>query len=393
MPTGPAESGQTIFALASGPLPAAIAIVRLSGPAARPALAALAGDLPEPRRASLRELRDPETGTTLDRGLVLVFPGPDSVTGEDVGELHLHGGRAVVAGVLKALAGLGLRPAEPGEFSRRAFVNGRIDLIEAEGLADLIAADTERQRDQALGQMGGALSALCEGWRDRLVRMRSLIEAEIDFGEDEEIGTAAGAALAEAAALAGELDRHLARARRGERIRDGLEVVLTGPPNVGKSSLLNRLAGRDVAIVTAEPGTTRDLVEVRLDLGGIAVNVIDTAGRREVESLAEREGIRRGAARAAQADLVLEIVDLTEPAAPESAERVGSVPVWRIGNKLDLIDSAPERSLESRYDSVLSAETGAGLDGLLRRLDRWAADQGGRGDDALFSRERHRIGL
>ncbi|HVZ15163.1 MAG TPA: tRNA uridine-5-carboxymethylaminomethyl(34) synthesis GTPase MnmE, partial [Bauldia sp.] len=255
------SSADTIYALSSGPPPSGVAIIRISGPRVRFGLETLIDSIPEPRRASLASVR--AAGELIDRGLVLFFPGPGSFTGEDVAELHVHGGRAVVAAVLRALSVLpGFRPAEPGEFTRRAFQNDRLDLTQVEGLADLIAAETEAQRRQALRQADGGLSRLYEGWRDRLIRARALIEAELDFPDEEDVpGSVSAEAWEIAAGLEEEIVNHLAD-RRGERLRDGVEVVILGAPNAGKSSLLNAIARRDVAIVTSEPGTTRDMIEV-----------------------------------------------------------------------------------------------------------------------------------
>src|SRR5690606_16468341 len=296
----------TIFALASAAGRAGVAVVRLSGSTASRALETLSSQpLPSPRRASLRRLHD-SAGERLDDALVLWFPAPHSYTGEDVVELHLHGGRAVVRDVLEALAAVpGLRPAEPGEFTRRAFDNGKLDLAEVEGLADLIDAETAGQRRQALRQLDGGLSALGEGWRARLVRILAQLEADIDF-PDEDLPERVAAAVAPGIEeLANEMRRHLDDGRRGEILREGFHIAIIGPPNAGKSSLLNWLAQRDAAIVSDTAGTTRDVVEVRLDLGGWPVIVADTAGLRETAETVEREGIRRARARAEAADLVI----------------------------------------------------------------------------------------
>ena len=287
--------------------------MRISGPGARFGLETLTDSLPEPRRASLRFIRT-ESGEAIDRGLVLFFPGPESFTGEDVAEFHVHGGRAVVAALLAALSALpGFRAAEAGEFTRRAFHNQRMDLTQVEGLADLVAAETEGQRRQAMRQAEGVLGRLYDGWREDIIRARALIEAELDFPDEDDVpGSISDEAWAMVAALETEIADHLAD-RRGERLRDGAEVVILGAPNVGKSSLVNAIARRDVAIVTAEAGTTRDLIEVRLDLGGYPVTLVDTAGLREAAGLVEREGIRRAEDRAARADLVLWLVDATVP--------------------------------------------------------------------------------
>ncbi|MEA3064540.1 MAG: tRNA modification GTPase, partial [Sphingomonadales bacterium] len=301
----------TIFALSSGSPPAAIAVVRVSGPRASAALAALAGSLPEPRVATLAGLR--WRGKRLDRALVLRFPGPDSVTGEDVAELHLHGGRAVVAAVLEALAGLdGLRSAEPGEFTRRAFENGRIDLAEAEGLADLLAAETQSQRRTALAAAGGALSRQVEAWRQRLLALAAALEAALDFSDEGEVGEAWPPGWGDGlAALAAEIAEMLARPP-AERLQDGLRVVIAGPPNAGKSSLLNALAQRDAAITSAVPGTTRDLVEAPTAIGGTPFLLIDTAGLRDSDDEVESLGVTRARSSLEAADLILWLGDPAE---------------------------------------------------------------------------------
>ncbi|HWM47604.1 MAG TPA: tRNA uridine-5-carboxymethylaminomethyl(34) synthesis GTPase MnmE [Xanthobacteraceae bacterium] len=312
--SGPARD--TIYALSSGRLPAAIAVVRVSGPRAGDALKALAGRLPEPRKAMLTRLRHPETGDLLDEALALWFPGPRSETGEDTVELQLHGGRAVVAATFAALASLdGLRMAEAGEFTRRAFENGQLDLTRVEGLADLVSADSDAQRRQALRQLRGLLGDRAEGWRQRLIEALALMEAQIDFPDEDDVPQDLTArALALARSLRDEIAGVLASARRGERLREGFVVAISGPPNVGKSSLLNRLARREAAIVSPFAGTTRDVIEVHLDLDGYPVVLLDTAGIRDSDDPVEQEGIRRARARAAEADLVLWMSDATEAA-------------------------------------------------------------------------------
>src|SRR5580692_4455742 len=294
----------TIFAIASGAGRAAIAVMRLSGPDSATMLRALAGRLPPPRHASLQRLRD-AAGEELDHALVLWLPAPASYTGEDSAELHLHGGRAVIDGVADALVALGARPAEPGEFTRRAFLNGRMDLIEAEAIGDLVDAETSAQRAQALRQLDGALGVIYRDWAERLRVLLAQQEALIDFPDEDLPVETEALALGELAALTREIGAHLDDGRRGERLREGLVFAVTGAPNVGKSSLVNALAERDVAIVSELPGTTRDTLEARVVFGGVPVTLVDTAGLRETQDAIEAEGVRRARARAAAADLVI----------------------------------------------------------------------------------------
>ena len=347
-----AALSDTIYALSSGAPPAAIAVVRISGPRADAALKALAGRLPEPRVAALAELR--AGGQVLDNALIIRFPGPHSATGEDIAELHLHGGRAVVAAVRAALSALpGLRAAEPGEFTRRAFENGRIDLAEAEGLADLLAAETEAQRRAAVALAGGALSRQIEAWQARLLALSVQLEAALDFSDEADVGELPDGFEAELTALSRELDQWLARPP-AERLRDGVRVVIAGPPNSGKSSLLNALVGRDAAIISEIPGTTRDLVEAPTALGGAPFLLVDTAGLRDSEDAIETMGVARARESLAAADLVLW---LGEPEDCPAADRA-----ILVQPKADLDPS------ERRSDIRLSALTGVGLDELSRLL-------------------------
>ena len=298
----------TIFAPATAAGRAAVAVVRVTGPRTDVAVRTFAGDLPEPRRASLRRLYD-AAGVEIDRGLVLWFPGPGSYTGEDSAEFHVHGGQAVVAALVDGLAALGLRLAEPGEFTRRAFENGKLDLAQAEGVADLVDAETEQQRRQALEQLGGRLSQAQARWREALTEALAMFEAAVDFPDEELPENVAARARPILEGLIGELDAAAVDAERGERVREGFRIALIGAPNAGKSTLLNALAGRDAAIVTSTPGTTRDIIEVPIVLAGYKALLADTAGLRETGDEIEAEGVRRARAWAAAADLRLWLVD------------------------------------------------------------------------------------
>src|SRR5215211_4747944 len=331
----------TIYAPATAPGRAAIAIVRLTGPEAGAALAALAGGLPPPRMARHVRLRDPESGEELDDGVALWFPGPRSVTGEDVAELHLHGSRAVLGAVMAVLRGRELRLAEPGEFTRRAFLNGKLDLTQAEAVADLAAAETEAQRRQALRQLDGALGALYRGWGDRLLRLLAHLEAAIDF-PDEDLPPEIEARVAEqTAGLAEEIERHLADGHRGERLRDGIAVAIVGPPNAGKSSLLNQLARREAAITSPIAGTTRDVIEVAIDLAGYPVVLADTAGLRDSADVIEQEGLRRALARAEAAELRLFVFDAARPENAAGAAQWPGPDTLLVANKVDLLGAEP----------------------------------------------------
>ena len=380
----------TIFALATGAGRGAIAVLRVSGAASGSILRAMASTLPKARQASLRRLRAVPGGEVLDQALVLWLPGPASYTGEDSAELHLHGGPAVIAAVAGALASLGARPAEAGEFTRRAFLNGRMDLTAAEGVADLIAAETQAQRRQALRQADGALARLLEGWAEQLIRLLAHQEAAIEFADDDLPSDLGQRARAGAAALRAEVASHLAEDSRGERLREGVVVAILGAPNAGKSSLLNALAGREAAIVSARAGTTRDVVEVRLVLAGVPVTLADTAGLREAADEIEQEGIRRARRRAEEADLVLAVfaADTPPDASTLAWVRPGTLVV---ANKVDL---APAPGLIGGVAPLaLSARTGSGLDALRMRLEAEAVRLAGTGDAALLTRPRHRAAL
>jgi tRNA modification GTPase len=376
-------AGVTIYALSSGAPPAALAIVRISGPDAGSALRALAGALPAPRRASLRTLRDPASTDILDRALVLWFPGPDTATGEDLAELHLHGGRAVVRAVESALSALdGLRLAEPGEFTRRAFLNGRMDLAEAEGLSDLLFAETEAQRVTALRMASGHLSRQVEAWRREVLRLSALVEADLDFSDEDDVREHAVDAVREGiGALLGEIDLALARPR-AERLRDGIRVVLAGPPNAGKSTLLNALLQREAAIVSDIAGTTRDVIEAPVALGGIPFMLTDTAGLRDqgVEAI-ESIGIARAQDAIAAADIVLWLGG--EGEGPDHPR------LWEIEAQIDRRGVSRETKRTARHR--LSARTGSGLDALIDDLVTTARSLLPAGDEIALNARQHRL--
>ncbi|HET6388750.1 tRNA uridine-5-carboxymethylaminomethyl(34) synthesis GTPase MnmE [Hyphomicrobium sp.] len=376
----------TIFALSSAPGRAGVAVIRVSGPAALTALEMMTGPAPKPRFAAYRTIKHPKTGEALDRAVVVWFAAPKSETGEDVVEFQVHGSRAVITGVLSSLGEIaGCRLAEPGEFARRAFENGKLDLAKIEGLADLIDAETEAQRRQALAQTSGSLSKLYDGWRSRLIEIAGLVEAAIDFSDEGDVSASAfNEARKRGEVLQKEISKHLDDGHRGEILREGFRVALLGAPNAGKSSLLNALARRDAAIVSAEAGTTRDVIEVHLDLAGLPVIVSDTAGIREASSDIEREGIRRSLAAAREADLVLWLAESPESALPPSLSRELSL---EIRSKQDL---APD----STFDGLsISAKTGAGLDQLIAEIAKRASEAVGSGNEPALTRARHRQAL
>jgi tRNA modification GTPase len=379
---------QTIFALSSGRPPSAIAIVRLSGPESGPALRQFAGKIPSPRIATRALLRDP-SGQAIDDAVVLWFPGPASATGEDVAEFHVHGGRAVLASLFASLpAIIDSRAAEPGEFTRRAFENGKLDLTEAEGLDDLIHADTDRQRRQALRQLKGLLGDRARDWRKQIIEAQALIEAGIDFSDEGDVPAELMApALGRVKALLGEINGVLGAQGRAERLREGLVVAIAGPANVGKSTLMNQLARREVAIVSPHAGTTRDIIEVQLDLDGYPVTVIDTAGIRETDDPVEQEGVRRARARAAEADLVLWLTDADGATIEGSGD---DVPVWLVRNKIDLDRAGTGPGKSAGQEFRISAARGEGLSDLIVALVTFASDYFGANDGALITRERQR---
>jgi tRNA modification GTPase len=426
----PEPTRETIYALSSGRPPAAIAVVRISGVRARDALKALCGKIPAPRKATLARVRG-RNGEIIDDALALWFPGPHSETGEDVAELQLHGGRAVIAAVFDALSEIaGLRPAEAGEFTRRAFENGKLDLTAVEGLADLVMAETEGQRRQAFRQMAGALGNRAENWRAQLIQALALIEARIDFSDEADVPQdLVTPALQIVRSLEGEIAAALADGGRGERLREGLVVAIAGPPNAGKSTLLNRIAKREAAIVSPYAGTTRDVIEVHLDLGGLPVTLLDTAGIRETDDPVELEGVRRAQARARSADLVLWVADVNEPPTRGQSPEVEKTPVWLVRNKMDLFQresTSNELSNQTKGSNELSprttksltnvvnkklrdksefefnwnelefdisAVTGEGFAHLLAQLTRYAEHFLAGAESALVTRERHRRSL
>lgn len=380
----------TIFALSSAPGRAGVAVVRVSGPEAGAVIDAMAAPRPRERVAALRRVHEPGSGDVLDEALVLWFAGPRTETGEDIAEFHLHGGPAIVRGVLAAIEEMrGCRLAEPGEFARRAFENGKMDLAQVEGLADLIEAETEAQRRQALQQMGGALSELYDGWRAELIEACALVEAGIDFSDEADVARDVyDRARAKITQLRDAIAAHADDGHRGEILRDGFRVVLAGPPNAGKSSLLNALARRDAAIVSEEAGTTRDVIEVRLDLEGLPVIVSDTAGIREAEGAVETEGIRRAIAQAREGDLVIWLTDASglETTPPPDLAELGDR-LLQVQNKADLVPEGPVSGL------AISAKTGAGIDELGRKLAEAAKARIGTSEMPAITRARYRAHL
>ena len=372
----------TIYALSSGALPAGIAVVRISGPAAETILTHLAGRTPTPSSAKLSQLRD-GAGQILDHALAIFFPEGRSFTGEPVAELHLHGGRAVLRSVFNAIAAFpNTRPAEPGEFTRRAFVNGRMDLTAAEGVADIIAAETEAQRRLAVGNSAGKQRTLYQSWRERLIEARALIEADLDFSDEGDVpGSVVDTVLEQVHQLRAAIEHHLGQFHRAEILRDGFRVVILGEPNVGKSSLLNALAQRDVAIVSDEAGTTRDLIEVALDLDGYKVVFTDTAGLRETENEVEKIGIERAQAAAEQADLVLHLYVNGQP---QPSQKAGLHDIRYVSTKIDLIHEASQSA-----DFAVSTHTGDGIAELLSSIAALAQEAAGSTSLVLPTQERH----
>lgn len=378
----------TIFAPATASGKAGVAVIRVSGPQALEAVKKMTAiKTPVPRKAMFSEIHTPD-GTAVDNGLVLYFPCPNSFTGEDVVEFQTHGGRAIISAVLSGLAQIdGFRPAGRGEFTRRAVENGKMDLTAAEGLADLVDAETEQQRKQALRQMGGVLAKIYEDWHDRLLHVLAWMEAYIDFPEEEIPEDVSADVRGKIAGLMSEIQVHLNDGRRGEKLRDGFQIAIIGAPNAGKSSLMNRLAQRDVAIVSSAAGTTRDIIEVRLDINGYPVIVADTAGLRDTDEEIEAEGVRRAKARAEEADLVLWLSDALKGKNNTETEKIDSEKIFRIMNKADQTEPQNDGNI------WISAKTGQGIDVLLDRIGRFVEEKMALREEPSLTRLRHRKAL
>ncbi|WP_457581754.1 tRNA uridine-5-carboxymethylaminomethyl(34) synthesis GTPase MnmE [Ensifer canadensis] len=379
-------SVDTIYALSSGALPAGVAVIRISGPETLAVLKSLCGAVPEPRLASLKSIRS-RNGLVIDSGLIIYFCGPASFTGEDCAELQVHGGRAVVHALLHELSGFArLRHADAGEFSRRAFQNGKLDLVEIEGLSDLITAETEMQRRLAVEHSAGGQSKVYDDWARRLTHARAMIEAELDFADEEDVpGSVSDRIWNDVDLLRHEIDAHIAQAPIGEIIRDGLKIVIAGEPNAGKSSLLNALAKRDIAIVTEIAGTTRDVLSVDLSLAGFSVKLFDTAGLRETDETVEREGIRRARDVIANADLVLLLSENAMGFNTLDDLALMDVPVLRVATKIDRVGNDAGAGAEVS----ISTTTGAGMDQLLNAISGYLPDLVGVTALSIPSRRRH----
>ncbi|MBY4608675.1 tRNA uridine-5-carboxymethylaminomethyl(34) synthesis GTPase MnmE [Rhizobium sp. 9T] len=377
----------TIYALSSGAPPSGVSVIRISGPLTRDLLVRLTGSVQPDRLASYRTIRA-RNNQPIDSGLVLFFPAPNSFTGEDVAELQIHGSKAVLAALFQALGDTpGVRMAIEGEFSRRAFENGKLDLVEVEGLADLIGAETEMQRRLAVEHSAGGVSAVYDSWAERLTRARALIEAELDFADEDDVpGSVSDMVWADMDRLRNDIRHHLDAASAGEIIRDGFKVVIAGAPNAGKSSLLNALARRDVAIVTDIAGTTRDVLQVDLDIDGYLVKLYDTAGLREADDRVEMEGVRRARVALRDADLVLLLVDVSDPVIPADLDQ--ALPHVRVGTKKDLIETGSDR-----YDLRISTATGEGLPELRALIGRVVRERFNGLSMAIPSRQRHKDSL
>jgi len=388
-------SGETIFAPASGGGRAGIAVIRVSGPQAGFALSRLTGRRTPTARRATRVRLFARDGELIDESLVLWFPAPASFTGEDVAELHVHGGRAVVAEVLEALACCeGLRPAEAGEFTRRAFEHGKLDLTAAEALADLVNAETEGQRRQALRQFQGELGALYDSWRDRLIRAVAHLEATIDFSDEDLPGGIEEGIRGQVVTLSEEIESHLEDGHRGERLRDGIQLAIVGPPNAGKSSLFNIIARREAAIVSGQPGTTRDVVEVALDVGGYPVVIADTAGLRDATEELEKEGVRRARMRARDADLTLAVFDGSVwPTVDGLTEALLDSKTIAVVNKSDLGRMQPPTDVGGFSALAVSALTGEGIDAMFAKIEQGVAARFHLQGTPALTRVRHRAAL
>ena len=378
----------TIFAPATASGKAGVAVIRVSGPQALEAVKKMTAiKTPVPRKAMFSEIHTPD-GTAVDNGLVLYFPCPNSFTGEDVVEFQTHGGRAIISAVLNGLAQIGgFRPAGRGEFTRRAVENGKMDLTAAEGLADLVDAETEQQRKQALRQMGGALAKIYEDWHDRLLHVLAWMEAYIDFPEEEIPENVSADVRGKIAGLMSEIQVHLNDGRRGEKLRDGFQIAIIGAPNAGKSSLMNRLAQRDVAIVSSTAGTTRDIIEVRLDINGYPVIIADTAGLRDTDEEIEAEGVRRAKARAEEADLILWLSDALKK---KNEKEIKNIPLEKIFCIMNKADQAEPQNDDNIW---ISAKTGQGIDVLLDRIGRFVEEKMALREEPSLTRLRHRKAL
>lgn len=372
----------TIFALSSGKLPSGVAVIRVSGEKAFSIVEKLYGKLPPARMMALGKLVSLD-GEFLDSGLVVVFPAPHSFTGDDCVEFHLHGGKAVVSRFLEELSRFPqCRIAEPGEFSRRAFENGKLDLTEAEGLADLIEAETESQRRLAVMGASGKLAALYRGWRKKLINARALIEAELDFSDEGDVpGSVPDSVWSDLSVLNSSIKRHIENGIRAASLRDGVKVVIAGAPNSGKSSIINRLAGRDVAIVTDVEGTTRDALELRITLAGLPILVTDTAGLRRTDDKIELMGIDTAINRVREADLILLVEDMSVPIAVELPNV--DAPIWRLGNKSDILTGDSKR-----WPIQFSAKTGQGFQAFVGKLELFCEDFFEGIDDLIPARKR-----
>ncbi len=384
-------TSDTIYAQSSGAGIAGIAVIRVSGPAAAPMLESIAGGKPKPKQVSLRQLTDPTTGEVIDRAVVLWMPGPHTVSGEDVAEFHVHGSQAVVAALFAAFSRFDrVRPAEAGEFTRRAFANGRMDLVEAEGLADLLRARTSIQRRQALNHLLGEASFVYETWRSQLISILAHVEAAIDFGDEEGVGEAAICDVTpKTITLATSMAEALTKADRASAIRTGVKVVLAGFPNTGKSSLLNAIAARDVAIVSPWPGTTRDVIEVMIDLAGTPVILTDTAGLRdEAGDEIEEIGMARTRREMGGADVVIWVSapDTTSGHPPE----VRGIPLLEVHNKSDLLQLSNLGRRVPNNVLLVSSLTGAGLPEMLARLTSLVKREFNQVEDSVIVRARQK---